>query len=230
MIRADFNRSLNRLQSELIILGKLVEEAVEKSVISLKDRDLETSRVVIAEDDVIDLKRFELEDQCVHLVATQQPLATDLRTIITVLHVSVELERIGDYAEGIAKISLMMGNEPPLKPLIDIPRMANCSIDMMHRGMDALIRAIDAEEDVESIKQDALKVCDDDDEVDNLYDQVYRELLLFMMQDPQAIQRATYLLWVAHNLERIADRATNIAERVIYLVTGSLSKVNASRY
>ena len=230
MIRADFNRSLNRLQSELIILGKLVEEAVEKSVSSLKDRDLETSRVVIAEDDVIDLKRFELEDQCVHLVATQQPLATDLRTIITVLHVSVELERIGDYAEGIAKISLMMGNEPPLKPLIDIPRMANCSIDMMHRGMDALIRAIDAEEDVESIKQDALKVCDDDDEVDNLYDQVYRELLLFMMQDPQAIQRATYLLWVAHNLERIADRATNIAERVIYLVTGSLSKVNASRY
>ena len=230
MIRADFNRSLKRLESELIILGKLVEGAVEKSVISLKDRDLETSKVVIAEDDVIDLKRFELEDQCVHLVATQQPLATDLRTIITVLHVSVELERIGDYAEGIAKISLMMGNEPPLKPLIDIPRMANCSIDMMHRGMDALIRAIDAEEDVESIKQDALKVCDDDDEVDNLYDQVYRELLLFMMQDPQAIQRATYLLWVAHNLERIADRATNIAERVIYLVTGSLSKVNASRY
>ncbi len=230
MIRADFNRSLKRLQSELIILGNLVEEAVEKSVSALKDRDLETSKAVIAEDDVIDLKRFELEDQCVHLVATQQPLATDLRTIITVLHVSVELERIGDYAEGIAKISLMMGNEPPLKPLIDIPRMANCSIDMMHRGMDALIRAIDAEEDVESIKQDALKVCDDDDEVDNLYDQVYRELLLFMMQDPQAIQRATYLLWVAHNLERIADRATNIAERVIYLVTGSLSKVNASRY
>ena len=230
MIRADFNRSLKRLESELIILGNLVEGAVEKSVLSLKDRDLETSKIVIAEDDIIDLKRFELEDQCVHLVATQQPLATDLRTIITVLHVSVELERIGDYAEGIAKISLMMGNEPPLKPLIDIPRMANCSIDMMHRGMDALIRAIDAEEDVESIKQDALKVCDDDDEVDNLYDQVYRELLLFMMQDPQAIQRATYLLWVAHNLERIADRATNIAERVIYLVTGSLSKVNASRY
>ena len=134
MIRADFNRSLKRLESELIILGKLVEGAVEKSVISLKDRDLETSKVVIAEDDIIDLKRFELEDQCVHLVATQQPLATDLRTIITVLHVSVELERIGDYAEGIAKISLMMGNEPPLKPLIDIPRMANCSIDMMHRG------------------------------------------------------------------------------------------------
>ena len=230
MIRADFNRSLKRLESELIILGNLVEGAVEKSVLSLKDRDLETSKIVIAEDDIIDLKRFELEDQCVHLVATQQPLATDLRTIITVLHVSVELERIGDYAEGIAKISLMMGNEPPLKPLIDIPRMANCSIDMMHRGMDALIRAIDAEEDVESIKQDALKVCDDDDEVDNLYDQVYRELLLFMMQDPHAIQRATYLLWVAHNLERIADRATNIAERVIYLVTGSLSKVNASRY
>ena len=230
MIRADFNRSLKRLESELIVLGQLVEGAVDKSITGLKDRDLDISRTVIAEDDIIDLKRFELEDQCVHLVATQQPLATDLRTIITVLHVSVELERIGDYAEGIAKISLMMGNEPPLKPLIDIPRMANCATDMMHRGMDTLIRAIDAEEDVESIKQDALKVCDDDDEVDNLYDQVYRELLLFMMQDPQAIQRATYLLWVAHNLERIADRATNIAERVIYLVTGSLSKVNASRY
>ena len=230
MIRADFNRSLNRLESDLIILGNLVETAVDKSITGLKDRDLDISRTVITEDDIIDRKRFELEDQCVHLVATQQPLATDLRTIITVLHVSVELERIGDYAEGIAKISLMMGNEPPLKPLIDIPRMANCATDMMHRGMDALIRAINAEEDIESIKQDALKVCDDDDEVDNLYDQVYRELLVFMMQDPQAIQRATYLLWVAHNLERIADRATNIAERVIYLVTGSLSKVNASRY
>ncbi len=230
MIRADFNRSLNRLESDLIILGNLVETAVDKSITGLKDRDLDISRAVITEDDIIDRKRFELEDQCVHLVATQQPLATDLRTIITVLHVSVELERIGDYAEGIAKISLMMGNEPPLKPLIDIPRMANCATDMMHRGMDALIRAINAEEDIESIKQDALKVCDDDDEVDNLYDQVYRELLVFMMQDPQAIQRATYLLWVAHNLERIADRATNIAERVIYLVTGSLSKVNASRY
>ena len=230
MVRADFTRSLKRLESELIVLGQLVESAVDKSITALKDRDLEISRTVIAEDDVIDRKRFELEEECVYLMATQQPLATDLRTLITVLHVSVELERIGDYAEGNAKISLMMGNEPPLKPLIDIPRMANCSIDMMHRGMDALVRAIDGEEDVESIKQDALKVCDDDDEVDNLYDQVYRELLLFMMQDPQAIQRATYLLWVAHNLERIADRATNIAERVIYLVTGSLSKVNASRY
>ena len=125
--------------------------------------------------------------------------------------VANELERMGDYAEGIAKISVSMGNLPPLKPLIDIPRMAGKSVDMLRRSTQAFVNR-----DVES----ATAVLLADDEVDDIYEQVYRELLTYMMADPSTIQRATYLLWVAHDLERVADRTTNIAERVIYLVTG----------
>jgi phosphate transport system protein len=141
--------------------------------------------------------------------------------LMAVLHIAVELERMGDYAEGIGKISLMMGHQPPLKPLIDIPRMADKATSMLQQSLDALVnRDADA----------ALEVCRDDDEVDNLYDQVYRDLLTYMIHDPKSIQRATYLLWVAHDLERIADRATNIAERVIFLVTGKLTEIDVSRY
>jgi len=136
------------------------------------------------------------------------------------LHISVELERMGDHAEGIGKISLMMGNEPPIKPLIDIPLMADKATSMLRRSLDALVNR-----DTVS----ALQVCNDDDEVDNLYDQVYNELLLHMISNPSSIQRATYLLWVAHDLERIADRATNIAERVIFLVTGKMFEVNVGK-
>ncbi|MDE2765096.1 MAG: phosphate transport system regulatory protein PhoU, partial [Chloroflexota bacterium] len=137
------------------------------------------------------------------------------------LQIAVELERMGDYAEGIAKISLMMGEQPPLKPLVDIPRMAEIATSMLRRSLDALVNR-----DVD----EALNVSQADDEVDRLYDQVYRELLLFMLQDPKTIERATYLLWTSHNLERVADRATNVAERVIYLVTGRMTETHASRY
>jgi len=221
MPRTDFDQSLRALQDDILELGRLVEEAITKAVQALKDRDLEASRHVIQGDDVIDQKRFQLEERCLELIATQQPIATDLRILISVLHIAVELERMGDYAEGIGKISLMMGNEPPLKPLIDIPRMAEKCIDMLERSLDSLVRR-----DVAM----ATQVCNDDDEVDGLYDQVYHELLMFMIQDPKTIQRATYLLWTAHNLERIADRATNIAERVIFLVTGQLTEINVSKY
>ena len=148
-------------------------------------------------------------------------MAGDLRAIIALLHIVVELERMGDYAEGIAKISLSMGDAPPLKPLIDIPRMAEKATNMLNDSIDALLNR-------DIVKANAL--CQADHEVDELYDQVYRELFLFMIQDPDTIQRATYLLWVAHDLERIADRATNIAERVIFLVTGKLVEINVSRY
>jgi phosphate transport system protein len=230
MIRIDFDRQLAKLQDEMIALGNLVEQAIIRAIEALKTRDLEASRWVIAGDDLIDHQRFQLEEQCIYLMVTQQPLATDLRTLITITHVAVELERMGDYAEGIAKISLMVGDEPPLKPLIDIPRMADKAIDMLHQSMDALLRAVLMDTDEEGIKAMALQVCSDDDEVDALYDQVYRELLTLMIQNPKTIQRATYLLWVAHNLERIADRATNIAERVIFLITGKLIEVNVSNY
>ncbi len=221
MARTDFDRDLRDLQDELLTLGGMVEKAIAKSLEALKNRDIALSEEVIAEDDIIDERRFELEEKCVDLMATQQPLAGDLRIIITVLHVAVELERMGDYAEGIAKISVAMGDEPPLKPLIDIPRMADRSSDMLRRSLDAFVNR-----DIES----AYRICEDDDEVDALYDQVYRELLVYMMSDPSAIRRATYLLWVAHDLERIADRTTNIAERVIFLVTGRLTETKVSTY
>ena len=230
MVRAEFHRSLKHLQDEMLALGSMVERAIAQALEALKHRDADLARQVIREDDLIDRRRFQLEEECVYLIGTQQPLAMDLRSLITVLHVAVELERIGDYAEGIAKISLMMGDEPPLKPLIDIPRMAEKAMDMLRRSLDTFSRAVLLDEDEESLKAAALQVCDDDDEVDALYDQVYRELLIYMIQDPHSIQRATYLLWVAHDLERIADRSTNIAERVIFLVTGQLTEINASKY
>ncbi len=221
MPRVEFHRDLRELQNELLLLGNMVEKAIARALDALKNRDLAASEEVIRDDDIIDRKRFELEERCIDLIATQQPLAGDLRVLITVLHMSVELERMGDYAEGIAKISLMMGDEPPLKPLIDIPRMADKATDMLRRSLDAFVnRDLDA----------ATAVCDDDDEVDALYEQVYRELLTYMMVSPSVIQRATFLLWVAHDLERIADRTTNIAERVIYMVTGELTKANVSTY
>ncbi len=219
--RAEFDRDLRSLQDELLALGGMVEKAIAKSLDALKNRDRDLAEEVIEEDDIIDEMRFSLEEKCIDLIAMQQPLAGDLRILVTVLHVAVELERMGDYAEGIAKISLLMGDEPPLKPLIDIPRMADRAMDMLRRSLDAFV-----DRDTEASHQ----ICDDDDEVDALYEQVYRELLTYMLSDPGAIRRATYLLWVAHDLERIADRTTNIAERVIFLVTGKLTKTGASTY
>ena len=219
MLRIDLDRQLGQLQQEVISLAEIVDKATMRSEEALKQRDLTESQQLVQEDDYIDQKRYEIEDRCVDLIATQQPIAGDLRAIIALLHITVELERIGDYAEGIAKISLLMGDEPPLKPLIDIPRMAEKATTMLRNSMDSLVSR-------DTIK--ANQVLKDDDEVDLLYDQVYRELLVFMLQNPQTIQRATYLLWAAHDLERIADRATNIAERVIFLVTGKMVESNKS--
>lgn len=222
MLRVDLDRQLKQLEQEVVSLAGVVDKAIVRSVEALKQRDLEESRQVVLEDDYIDQKRYEIEERCVDLIATQQPMARDLRQIITLLHITVELERMGDYAEGIAKISLNIGNEPTLKPLIDIPRMAEKATSMLRESIDALVTR-----DVVKANQ----VMQDDDEVDDLYDQVYRELLLFMIQDPKTIERATYLLWAAHDLERIADRATNIAERAIFLVTGKMvESVSKSNY
>jgi phosphate transport system protein len=212
---------LRALEDEVLLMGNMVEKAVAKALDALKRRDLEASRLVIREDDHIDQKRYEIEDRCINLIATQAPVARDLRHIIAILHITSELERMGDYAEGIGKISVMMGEEPPLKPLIDVPRMAEKASQMLKRALDALVNR-----DVAM----AFQVCSDDDEVDALYDQVYRELLVYMIEDPKTIKRATFLLWVAHDLERVADRATNIAERVIYLVTGKFQEINVSKY
>ena len=220
--RAEFDRDLQHLQDDLLALGSMVEKATFLAVEALKTRDLALSQQVIKDDDIIDRKRAELEERAVDLIAIQQPVASDLRMLIAALHVSMELERIGDYAEGIGKISVMMGDQPPIKPLVDIPRMAEKANAMLRASLDALVK-----HDVDK----AYQVLADDDEVDALYDQVYRELLLLMVQDPKVIERATHLLWTAHDLERIADRATNIAEQVVYLVTGKqVDPGRASRY
>ena len=221
MPRADFDLQLDLLQKEVEVLATTVAKSINLAVDALKERDLANSDQVVRDDDYIDQKRFEIEERCIDLIASQQPMARDLRVILALLHIAVELERMGDYAEGIAKISLAMGEEPPVKPLVDIPVMAEKATAMLHDSMDALFTR-----DVVKAQQ----VCQADDNVDELYDQVYRDLLLLMIKDPETIKRATYLLWVAHDLERIADRATNIAERVIFLVTGKLVETKASNY
>jgi phosphate transport system protein len=218
MTRQTFDRELQRLQDEVVILGGLVEKAIIQSVEVLKRRDLEGARRLIAADRrLINEKRFAIETEALTLIATQQPMAGDLRVIAAVLEIAHELERMGDYAKGIAKINLMMGDEPLLKPLIDVPLMAEKARSMLHQALEAFVRR-----DVEL----ARTIPKQDDEVDALYNQVYRDLLALMMQNPRDIDRATYLLWVAHNLERTADRVANICERVIFMVTGEMMEMD----
>jgi phosphate transport system protein len=217
MLRETFERELQRLQDEVLVLGSMVEKAIIESVEVLKRRDLEGARRLIAEDRVLNKKRFAIEDEALVLIATQQPMAGDLRTIAAVLAIISELERIGDYAKGISKINLMMGEAPFVKPLVDIPRMAEKARDMLHRALKAFV-----EQDVDL----ARAIPDEDDEVDALYNQVYRELLTFIMNDPRTIDQSTYLLWAAHNLERAADRVINICERVVFAATGKMMEMD----
>jgi phosphate transport system protein len=220
-MRTGFHKRLREIQDDILTMGSMVGKAILRSVEALKSRDLELARRVIAEDQKINGKRFEIEEKCVALIATQQPMAGDLRTIVAILNITTEIERIGDYAAGIGKIVIMIGDEPPLKPLVDIPRMAEQMVSMLHRALDAFINR-----DAESAK----KIAAEDDLVDQLYDQVFRELLTFMAEDPKTITRATRLIWVAHNLERAADRVTNICERAVFIVTGKMEEMDASKY
>ena len=220
-IRTTFHKKLKQIQDEILGMGDMVGKAIGRSVEALKDRDIELANRVITDDRKVNSKRYEIEEKCIQLIATQQPMAGDLRNIICILNILTELERIGDYAEGIAKIVIMIGDEPPLKPLIDIPRMAEKTTDMLHRSLDALVS-----QNAEAARQ----IAAEDDEVDDLYDQVFRELLTFMAEDPRTITRATRLVWVAHNLERAADRVTNICERVVFFVTGKMEEIGASKY
>ena len=221
MPRTSFERHLHELQDEVLVLGSMVEKAIYRSMEALKNRDLELAKQVIADDSEIDRKRFEIEEKCIELIVTQQPVASDLRIIVAVLNIIIDLERMGDHAEGVGKITLMIGKEPPLKPLIDLPRMAQKTGDMLRRSLDAFINR-----DAETARQ----ISKEDDEIDALYDQVFRELLTFMAEDPRTITRATRLMWVGHNLERSADRVTNICERVVFVVTGKMEEIGVSKY
>jgi len=217
MPRETLDEQLNSLQKDLLAMGDLVDRAIERSIQALANRDLALAERIIQEDEAINQAQRDLDEKCLVLLATQQPLASDLRAIIAVSNIATELERIGDYAKGIAKITIMMGDQPLLKPLIDVPRMAEKGRQLLRQQLEAFVNR-DAEA--------ARRLAAEDDVVDGLYDQVYRELMFFMMQDPKTIGRATHLLWVAHNLERIADRTTNIGERVVFLVTGQVEELN----
>jgi len=219
MIRKTFENEMQQVKDEILVLGSMVETAILDSVEALKKRDTKEAEKILAADKEINKKRFEIESQLMILIATQQPMAHDLRLLASSMEIIGELERMGDYAKGIANINIRMGDEPLLKPLIDVPRMAQKDVDMLHRALTAFV-----EEDIESSK----KIPMEDDEVDALYNQVYRELMTFVIADPKTMERANWLLWVAHNLERVADRVTNICERTIFIVTGELVEISAS--
>ena len=219
--RAIFHNELREIQDDILVMGSMVSKAILQANIALQNRDLTLARQIIADDQRINHKRFEIEDKCIQLIATQQPMAIDLRTIVSVFYIITELERIGDYAEGNAKVAIMIGDEPPLKPLVDIPHMAEKTVELLNRS---LIAFIDHDADA------ARKISSEDDLVDNLYDQVFRELLTFMAEDPRTITRATRLIWVAHNLERSSDRITNICERIVFMVIGKMEETDSSKY
>jgi phosphate transport system protein len=214
--RGALERELERVRSDILRMGSLVESAIERSIQALKNRDAELAQQVINDDAGINDLRYAIEEKCLQLIATQQPAAGDLRMVIATTHIAVELERMADHAEGTAVLVKRLASEPLLKPLIDIPAMSRIAQEMIHSALDAFV-AYDAEA--------ARRVACRDDEIDALYQQVFRELLTYMLEDARNIGKATYLLWVAHNLERIGDRVTNICERVIFMTTGQLQEL-----
>jgi phosphate transport system protein len=219
-IRSALDREENRVKSDLLRLGSMVETAVDRSIAALKQRDGSLAQQVINDDQLINDLRYRVEDECLTVIATQQPAASDLRVIVAATHVAVELERMADHAAGIASITLRMLDQPLLKPLIDIPIMANIVKEMTRCGLDSFI-----DSDIELARKTIAR----DDEVDQLYQQIFRELLTYMLEDPKNISRATFLLWVAHNLERIGDRATNLCERTVFVATGLMGDLNSGQ-
>jgi len=219
MLRKTFEHEIQQMKDDVLVLGSMVEQAILDSVEALKKRDIKASQKIFDEDREINKKRFDIENQLMVLIATQQPMAHDLRLLASCMEIISELERMGDYAKGIANINIRMGDEPLLKPLIDVPRMAQIGVDMLHHALTAFVN-----EDVEAAKSIPVQ----DDEVDALYNQVYRELMTFVIQDPKTIERANWLLWVAHNLERVADRVTNICERTVFIVTGEMKEIKST--
>lgn len=220
MPRDTLDRKIQHLRDEILVLDSMVENAVLQSVEALKAQDIDLAHAIYTGDMQVNAKRFELENEVIITIATTQPImAGDLRLLASILEVAGELERMGDYAKGIAHIAFMIGKEELVKPLIDIPRMAELAASMLHRAVGAFIE-VDAET--------ARRIPDEDDQVDSLYNQVYRELVTLMFHNPEAIDQGNYLLWAAHNLERLADRVTNICERTIYIATGQLQELSTS--
>jgi len=215
--RTQFDRQLKSMRDDILQLADMVDTAIELSMDALKEQDVDLAQQVVDGDERINQLRYDVEETALTLLATQQPIARDLRSIVAAIHIVTELERMGDYASGVAELAVRLSEWPLLKPLIDLPRMAAINREMIQNSLEAYVER-DVNLAVETAKRDA--------EIDGLYDQIYRELLTYMMQDPSTITRATYLLWVTHNMERIADRVTNICERVVFMTTGEMQEFN----
>ncbi len=220
MPRETFQRELRVLLDDLLAMADMVDQAIVRSIQALAERDCALAQQIMDNDERINQAERDIDEICLVLLATQQPMAGDLRIILSVYTIASELERMADHAEGIAKITLRIASEPLLKPLIDIPRMAEKARYLLREQLQAFIQ-----HDAERARSLSLE----DEEVDELYNQVFRDLLVFMLADPNTIRRATYLLWAAHNLERIADRTTNIGERVVFLATGKVEELNPTK-
>jgi len=221
MIRQEYINDLENLRGAVVAMSSMVDKAISRSIEALSRQDVRMAEDVVAADQAINNQRWAIEAEALRIIATQAPMAGDLRTIAAAIHIVTDLERMADHAAGIAKIVIETASEPLLKPLVDIPRMAEVARAMLN---DAITAYIEADADA------ARRIAMQDDQVDALYEQIYRELLTYMMADPSTINRATRLLWVGHNLERIADRVTNICERVVFAETGELTEINVSTY
>ncbi|NLF15462.1 MAG: phosphate signaling complex protein PhoU [Anaerolineaceae bacterium] len=218
MVRQTFDEQLADLQGMVMDLGRMVGDALVESVDQLKRRDFDGSRRLIEQDHTVNATRFAIESQALTLIATQQPMARDMRLLAAILDIASELERIGDYAKGIARINIAIGEQPLMKPLIDLPVMADKARAMFDAALEAF-----RDRDIER----ARAIPAQDDEVDALYQSIYRELVSFIVRDPDTIEQANLLMWAAHNLERAADRVTNLCERVVYTVTGVLEELDS---
>jgi phosphate transport system protein len=220
MARDTLDRKIRHLLDEILVLDSMVESATTDAVDALKRRDLKLAKQVYKFDQRINARRFDLENDVIITIATQQPLmAGDLRLTASILEVVGELERMGDYAKGIAKICLLIGDEPHIKPLIDIPKMSELVVDMLNRAVSAFVNMdLDA----------ARSIPEEDDKVDDLYNQVYQDLIEVILKNPATVDQANHLMWAAHNLERMADRVTNICERTIYCATGQFIEIDTT--
>lgn len=217
--RETLDRKLDQLQNQLLVLGSMVEQATLNSVDALKRRDIETAQRTYSNDQTINQKRFEIETTGISLIALQQPMARDLRILASILDVASELERMGDYAKGVARICLMMKDHPEVIFPLEISRMAELTTDMLHRALGAFVTA-----DLDQ----ALKIPQEDDIVDGLYNQITQGLVAALIAEVITIDQMNYLSWAVHNLERMADRVTNICERTIYVVTGEMRELDSS--
>lgn len=206
-----FDRELDELHLELIKMGSLVEESIQNTILALKKQDVDLARQIFINDDIIDDMEQKIERKCLNLIARQQPLAKDLRTISAALKIITDMERIADHSSDIAEITIRMSNEKYIKPLIDIPKMAELARQMVIKSIDAYVG-----QDIELAQQ----VCNSDDAVDELFSKIILELINIMKNDPTAVEQAIDFMFIAKYLERMADHATNIGEWVVFNITG----------